>query len=59
LVFGQDHRRPALVRPRGREGGVQLAEVVPAALQRIDLVDAHVRDQRCTCGSWRKKCSML
>ncbi len=46
LRLGEDHRRLALVLERCRVRRVQLAQVVSAALQRIDLRERQVRDQR-------------
>ena len=42
--LGEDHRRLARVRDRRRVGGVDLARVVAAAVERPDLVVGHVRD---------------
>ena len=46
LALGQDHRRASFVGARGREGGVELAEVVAAALQGVDLGVGHALDER-------------
>ena len=45
LRLGQDDGRLALVALGGREGGVQLAQVVAAAAQRVDLALRHVGDE--------------
>ena len=42
--LGEDHRRLPGVRDGGRVGGVDLARVVAAAVERPDLVVGHVRD---------------
>lgn len=46
LGFGEHHGRPALVLARGLERGMQLTKVVTAPAQRIDLLRAHVCNQR-------------
>lgn len=45
LGLRQDDGRPALVRARGGKGGVQLAKIMAAALEGIDLGVGHMRDQ--------------
>ena len=52
LGLGQNHGRPAAVIARRGERGVQLAQIVAAALQALDLAVRHVRDQRLDSGSF-------
>jgi hypothetical protein len=53
--LGQHHGGLARVRPRRGVGGVDLHQVVAAAVQAVDLVVAHGRDQRRSSGPWPKK----
>jgi O-acetyl-ADP-ribose deacetylase (regulator of RNase III) len=46
LGVGQDHRGLALVRAGGRVGGVDLHQVVAAALEAVDLLVRHTLGQR-------------
>ena len=50
LGLGEDHGRLAAMRARGGERRVELAEIVAAAAQRVDLLRRHVRDQRLQLG---------
>ena len=43
LGLGENDRGLTLMRLRCVEGRIELAEIVPAALQRVDFCCAHVR----------------